>query len=81
MQAIMYHRGRSHVNAGLQDGLLVGIANTRFKKWQEVQIPKEMNVTNHLIVKLVHHREVLDIIWRQEAIRFLQEDDDNILQY
>ncbi len=77
----MYHRSRSHVNASLRDGLLVGIADGRFKKWREVQIPKEVNVANHLVVKSVHHREVLDITWRQEAIRFLQEDDNNVLQY
>jgi hypothetical protein len=77
----MYHHGSSHINKSLRDGLLVGIANTRFKKWREVQIPKEVNVANHLVVKSAHHREVLDINWQQETIRFLQEDDNNILQY
>jgi len=81
MQAIIYHRGRSHVNTSLWNGLLVGVANARFKKWREVKIPKEVNVVSNLIVKLIHHREVLDIDRQQEAIRFLQEDDNNILQY
>jgi len=60
---------------------LVGVADARFKKWREVQIPKEVNVASNLVVKPIHHREVLDIGRQQEAIRFLQEDDNNVLQY
>ena len=81
MQAIIYHRGHSHVNMSLRNGLLVGVADARFKKWREVQIPKEVNIASNLVVKSIHHREVLDIDRRQEAIRFSQEDDNNVLQY
>ena len=81
MQAIMYHCDCRHVNTSLRNGLLVGVADARFKKWQEVQIPKEVNIASNLVVKSIHHREVLDIDRRQEAIRFSQEDDNNVLQY
>ena len=72
----MYHRGCSHVNTSLRNGLLVRVADARFKKWREVQIPKEVNDANNLVVKPIHHREVLE-----EAIRFSQEDDNKVLQY
>ena len=77
----MYHCGHSHVNTSLRNGLLVGVGDARFKNWREVQIPKEVNVASNLVVKPIHHREVLDIDRRQEAIRFSQEDDNNVLQY
>ena len=64
----------------LRNGLLVGVADARFKKWREVQIPKEVNIASNLVVKSIHHSEVLDIDRRQEAIRFSQEDDNDILQ-
>ncbi len=40
-----------------------------------------MNIAINLVVKSSHHREVLDIDRRQEAIKFSQEDDNNVLQY
>ena len=61
--------------------MLVGVADARFKKWREIQIPKEVNVASNLVVKSIHHREVLDIDRRQETIRFSQEDNNNVLQY
>ncbi len=70
MQAVLDHCGLGHIYASLWDGLLVGVANARFTKWQEVQVSEQANITSHFVVEAIHREEVLNLNWQQEAIRF-----------